>query len=462
MDTINLTLPLIAAGQAQKHVTHNEALMVLDDLAQLVVVDENISAPPNNPTEGSRYIVGASPTGTWLGHTGQITVWRNNNWSFYLPRKGWLATKQDDGRLLVYDGTSWQPQSRFPFLGINATADIQNRLTVASENTLFTHAGAGHRLKINKANAGQTASILFQSNFSGRAEIGLNATDALSFKTSPDGQNWLEALRVEANGSVTMPNTQSGFSNANMLINGEFNINQRAFAGGALAQDVYGYDRWKAGTGGANLSVVSGTLTLTSGSILQPLEPEQWGLTSLAGQSLTISVQQPTAAVDVQIGGASGVIQSTTGRGSVTLTIPANAAGTLSLRLARSGAGAVSFRQVKLELGATATPWLARPLTQEQLLAQRYYYRMNGPLSLFLYAQATGNYFFNSLPLPVSMRTTPIVSRIVATSGNIFQNDLANATAAGLSPGTIRLSVRANAAGECYANFDRVECNAEL
>ena len=45
MDTTpNLGMQYILPSQAQKHVTHNEALRVLDALAQLVVKD-TLSAP---------------------------------------------------------------------------------------------------------------------------------------------------------------------------------------------------------------------------------------------------------------------------------------------------------------------------------------------------------------------------------------------------------------------------------
>ena len=71
MDTTdNLGLPYLAAAQAQKHVTHNEALRALDALVHLMVLDKDLSAPPGSPTAGDRYIVGAGPTGAWSGQAG--------------------------------------------------------------------------------------------------------------------------------------------------------------------------------------------------------------------------------------------------------------------------------------------------------------------------------------------------------------------------------------------------------
>ncbi|GAA0239876.1 hypothetical protein LNAOJCKE_3196 [Methylorubrum aminovorans] len=66
--TPSLALPLIAGGQAQKHVTHNEALALLDTLVQLAVLDKDRTAPPASPAEGDRYLIAANdPSGAWTG-----------------------------------------------------------------------------------------------------------------------------------------------------------------------------------------------------------------------------------------------------------------------------------------------------------------------------------------------------------------------------------------------------------
>ncbi|MGC1467553.1 MAG: DUF2793 domain-containing protein [Pseudolabrys sp.] len=62
-DTTNLGLPCIEAAQAQKHVTHNDALRILDALVQLAVLDRDLSVPPGSPAEGQRWIVKATGTG---------------------------------------------------------------------------------------------------------------------------------------------------------------------------------------------------------------------------------------------------------------------------------------------------------------------------------------------------------------------------------------------------------------
>ena len=63
-----LSLPYILPAQAQKHVTHNEALRQLDVIVQLAVTARNLSVPPATPVQGDRYIVAAGASG---GNGGQ-------------------------------------------------------------------------------------------------------------------------------------------------------------------------------------------------------------------------------------------------------------------------------------------------------------------------------------------------------------------------------------------------------
>ena len=48
-DTPNLRLPFIEGSQAQKHVTHNEALRILDAAIQIAVLDTTHTSPPVSP-----------------------------------------------------------------------------------------------------------------------------------------------------------------------------------------------------------------------------------------------------------------------------------------------------------------------------------------------------------------------------------------------------------------------------
>ena len=82
-------------------------------------------------------------------------------------------------------------------VGIATSYDDTNRLSVRGPATLFSHDGGGHQVKINKAGSGDTASLLFQSNWTGHAEMGLAGNTGFSIKVSPDGGSWTEALRLD-------------------------------------------------------------------------------------------------------------------------------------------------------------------------------------------------------------------------------------------------------------------------
>ena len=205
-----LSLPLLLPSQAQKHVTHNEALRQLDVAVQLAVLDRSRTTPPVSPSEGDCHIVAASASGLWAGKSGQIAAWWDGIWFFLVPLQGWSAWVIDESRAVVFRGGIWADSSdlaaRFDRLGVNGDADAVNRLLVQSDATLLNHAGAGHQLKLNKATTADTASLLYQSNFSGRAEIGLAGTDNLSIKVSPDGTTFFTALTTNsADGSVGLP-----------------------------------------------------------------------------------------------------------------------------------------------------------------------------------------------------------------------------------------------------------------
>lgn len=219
MDTPNLGLPFLMAAQAQKHVTHNEALRVLDALVHLAVIDRDATTPPGAPEDGDRYIVAAGGGGAWEGHDLEIAAYQDGAWAFFAPLTGWRSWIADEDVLAVWDDTAWSSvgssggsggDGDFDTVGINAAADETNRLVVSAAASLFTHAGNGHQQKINKATAGDTASVLYQTGFSGRAEIGLAGDDDFHFKVSPDGSAWNEALLIDTDtGEVAMP---SGFS----------------------------------------------------------------------------------------------------------------------------------------------------------------------------------------------------------------------------------------------------------
>ena len=124
------------------------------------------------------------------------------------PKDGWRGWFLAEDKMKVHDGSAWAVYDAIgtpSFLGINTTADSTNRLAVSATATLLTHDGNGHQVKVNKATAGDTASLLFQTGWSGRAEMGLTGSDDFAIKVSPDGSAWSSALSITGQGQVRMP-----------------------------------------------------------------------------------------------------------------------------------------------------------------------------------------------------------------------------------------------------------------
>ncbi|MEC3860141.1 DUF2793 domain-containing protein [Mesobacterium sp. TK19101] len=217
MTTPNLALPYIAAAQAQKHVTHNEALDRLDGLVQLSVKDRDLTAPPASPAEGDRYIVATGATGAWAGWDGDVALFSGGAWVRLAPQTGWRVWIEDEAVLLVFDGTSWigvtpDALQGLTRLGLGTTADAANPFSAKLNGALWTaltavEGGNGDlRVTLNKETAAGVLSFLFQSGFSGRAELGLLGSDDLSLKVSPDGTAWRDALIIDcATGIVDQP-----------------------------------------------------------------------------------------------------------------------------------------------------------------------------------------------------------------------------------------------------------------
>lgn len=414
-DTVNLGLPLLAAAQAQKHVTHNEALRLIDTLAQLAVITRTLNAPPGAPAEGQRWIVKASPapTGAWAGRGNQIAAWQDGAWQFSVPKTGWLAYVVDESMLVAWSGSAWVNAlslANLALLGVNTTADATNRLAVKADAVLFNHddvtPGTGDmRAKLNKSAAARTATLLFQDAASGRAEIGLTGDDDLHLKVSADGASWTDALTIDrATGTVKVNVALQGVAGGfkNRLYNPCFRVNQRNVSGTVtLAAGAYGHDRWKAGAGGCTYtfatSGIETTVTITAGTLVQVVED-----VNVEGGVYTAS-WSGSAQARVYQGAASGAYAAS---GLQTASLAAGTATTIEFNTG-------TLTRVQLEARGRATDFERRPYAVEMRLCLAYFWASNKSAnrgtavgSFGLIATAT-NIISGQVAYPVPMRAVP-------------------------------------------------------
>ncbi len=253
-ETTNLKLPLLVPNQSQKEITHNEALVILDNLVNNGVKDKDLITPPENPSQNDLYIVGVGATGEWEDKDNQLAFY-DNGWRFYQARQGTKYWVNDENCIYVFNMTSWSKFSggeggessgggegggsgatalsqlddvslnsiskddilkfsngvftnskelnNLTGLGINCECDNDNKLAIKSNYVLFDNNGGDSKIKANKSTITQTASHLFQDNYSGRAEFGLIGNDDFSLKVSSDGSEWKEAFVVDkATGNI--------------------------------------------------------------------------------------------------------------------------------------------------------------------------------------------------------------------------------------------------------------------
>ncbi len=270
-ETLNLALPRIEAAQAQKHVTHNEALQKLDALVHLSVAARDALAPPATPVEGQRLLIGQNAAGAFAGKDFQIAAFLDGAWVFLAPKAGWRAFVEAEKLLLAHNGAQWvdvgaliRSLQNLTTLGLGTTADAANPLSAKLNAALFTarapgEGGAGDlRFVLNKSAAGNTASQIYQTNYSGRAETGLAGDDRFRIKVSDDGANWREALSIDpATGAVSMPATSlapfDAMASLGLQINGAMEVSQANGANAVAGANGYVLDGWQVLKSGAGV-----------------------------------------------------------------------------------------------------------------------------------------------------------------------------------------------------------------
>ncbi|MPT49088.1 MAG: DUF2793 domain-containing protein [Sphingobium sp.] len=104
-------LPFLAAGQAQKEITHNEALTLIDVLLHMRAEEVGRSVPPEHPVVGQCWVIAEDSSGEWNGKGNWLACYTSGGWRFVAPQPGMRITSVDasesTGRFWIYDGAQW-------------------------------------------------------------------------------------------------------------------------------------------------------------------------------------------------------------------------------------------------------------------------------------------------------------------------------------------------------------------
>lgn len=106
--TARLGILLLAPGEAQKELAHNEALQTLDVLVSAAVEEGPRATPPASPTLGACYIVAASPTGAWTGKQLNLAAYTSGGWRFVAPLEGATAYVRSSSQWATFRSGAWE------------------------------------------------------------------------------------------------------------------------------------------------------------------------------------------------------------------------------------------------------------------------------------------------------------------------------------------------------------------
>jgi len=219
VDTPNLGLPEIAADQAMKHITHNEALAVLDAIVQLTAKSRSALEPPPSPepVDGDRYLipsgVSPEPSGDFEDEGGKVASLQDGVWQFRTPKIGWIAYVEDEDVVVRYDGSAWV--DLLPAAQVNSIAGIETgtftpTFTFVTPGTLSvtytTQAGYYYRL-------GKAYFFQFRLAFSLNAYTGAsgNARVLLGTLPAPIGGITRQSVSLGSTANVVFDATKRHF-----------------------------------------------------------------------------------------------------------------------------------------------------------------------------------------------------------------------------------------------------------
>ncbi len=252
--TNNLKITLLEQSQAQKEITINEGVSIIDAILNRGVIDKDLSTPPGSPSSGDLYIVGSSPTGSWAGQAKKI-AWFNQVWNFISPNEGMHIWVNDENKIYVYDSSNWV----ILIPDLNAVGGVNISGTPA-DNSFFTYDNASSKwVDETPANA--------------RTSMGLGtiATQSAASVAITGGSINGAAIGASTAAAGTFTNlTGTVFTSAgiddnatSIVVEVESNNNTLSFTG-QVATTLKSKRHTTSDTAGNNLSVVAGGATASA------------------------------------------------------------------------------------------------------------------------------------------------------------------------------------------------------
>lgn len=129
--TANFSMPLLHAAQAQKEITHNEALVLVDALlprTARALLDDPASL---SPQPGEAWIVGSAPVGPWSGQAARIAIFTEGGWRFATAPSGLELLDEAASVHRRFDGSLWVAYPAISAPTGGAVVDVEARAVLA-------------------------------------------------------------------------------------------------------------------------------------------------------------------------------------------------------------------------------------------------------------------------------------------------------------------------------------------
>ena len=248
------------------------------------------------------------------------------------------------------------------------------------------------------------------------------------------------------------------FSNPNLLINPDFNINQRGATSytSAVAQtikNVYSVDRWylygHSLTVNSDKSVTVTPTTYSNGALIQQLGTPVDG--DITVQVYVVGVSG-TATVSVgPFDGSSTTELGTLKNGLNTFTFSKG----IKRLVIRVNSGTLTLKYAKVEQGTVATSFIAPNSAEELVKCKRFY---NHIYFFHVFYSATANFDYSFSHVVQSMRTKPTVKLSQSSSSGLSKYSASVNNSSGL---TVITTATTNKVGNCNTG-GIVELDAEI
>ena len=133
-------LPLLFAGQSQKEMTFNEAILLADFLLH-PVIEGTTATVPSTPTPGQCWIITAGANGIFAAKTDQIAAWSEGGWRFIAPKEGMRVFDRARTGHRIFRGAAWRAPA-MPSAPTGGTiVDIQARSAIIAIADALREAG---------------------------------------------------------------------------------------------------------------------------------------------------------------------------------------------------------------------------------------------------------------------------------------------------------------------------------